>query len=282
MHKGVLLLTQSASPSGAKTNVKRFMSEYSVNGDVAPYVEYTKEEIALIKAEVTKRVYSNDCPEFLETYKNNIEEMSLEEFFRSYNETELFDKEGNALTTRNPNAVWDWYVIGGRWSGILSTSSLDEDKLESFYEDYGDKVNNWSQEEHDIEAKKLFLSYFPNYKGKVPIVRDTYADGFYEDDVMPLSLVQPLVKDWLDNFFEVQIPELEQRLEYWKKEESNQNKIKYDPLTINMVEYAEQKLSQAKKEEFSFDSNIFNIDYNNMQLPEDPNGWYVVVVDMHC
>lgn len=34
------------------------------------------------------------------------------------------DVDGNVYSTRNPNAKWDWYTIGGRWSGTFGPDTF--------------------------------------------------------------------------------------------------------------------------------------------------------------
>jgi hypothetical protein len=36
------------------------------------------------------------------------------------------DAEGNVWTTYNPLARWDWYAVGGRWKGLLTTTDLKQ------------------------------------------------------------------------------------------------------------------------------------------------------------
>ena len=33
----------------------------------------------------------------------------------------MIDENGNIYSTYNPNSKWDWYTIGGRWTGGLVT-----------------------------------------------------------------------------------------------------------------------------------------------------------------
>lgn len=49
-------------------------------------------------------------------------ERTDEEIWRD--ETDLcdVDDEGNEYSTSNPDAKWDWWVIGGRWSGGLTSA----------------------------------------------------------------------------------------------------------------------------------------------------------------
>ena len=35
----------------------------------------------------------------------------------------IADRQGNLYSTSNPNAKWDWWVIGGRWSNFLKLKS---------------------------------------------------------------------------------------------------------------------------------------------------------------
>jgi hypothetical protein len=37
----------------------------------------------------------------------------------SWYEPENIDEEGNVYSTCNPQAKWDWYSLGGRWSGLI-------------------------------------------------------------------------------------------------------------------------------------------------------------------
>ena len=37
------------------------------------------------------------------------------------------DENDNLLATYNPNSKWDWYSVGGRWSGFLPLKKLDEE-----------------------------------------------------------------------------------------------------------------------------------------------------------
>ena len=47
------------------------------------------------------------------------------EYQKSFYEHDMIDEDENLLTTRNPNAKWDWYVKGGRWSGNIVTKNGD-------------------------------------------------------------------------------------------------------------------------------------------------------------
>jgi hypothetical protein len=41
-------------------------------------------------------------------------------FHESEYEESMLDPEGSITTTYNPNTLWDWYVVGGRWDGCFA------------------------------------------------------------------------------------------------------------------------------------------------------------------
>lgn len=58
----------------------------------------------------------------------------------------LMMKNGNHLTTYNPDSKWDWYSIGGRWRNLLLTRKDNEDVIsETCLEDLLNKGINLSK-----------------------------------------------------------------------------------------------------------------------------------------
>lgn len=70
-------------------------------------VEYTKEQADEYRLETAKKYPDR-----------GYEEMTEKEFMKSFCNQE-YNEEGGYGWYRNPNAKWDWFVIGGRWSGYL-------------------------------------------------------------------------------------------------------------------------------------------------------------------
>ena len=48
------------------------------------------------------------------------------EYYCESLEVEPYEEEGQ-MVTYNPNSKWDWYSIGGRWSGFLPLKELDSE-----------------------------------------------------------------------------------------------------------------------------------------------------------
>jgi hypothetical protein len=80
-----------------------------VEGQLAPFVESVEQgdEFAVFTPN----------PEFMDEYEDNKADYpSVEEFASSFG---YHQKDGVWGSYHNPNAKWDWYQIGGRWSGML-------------------------------------------------------------------------------------------------------------------------------------------------------------------
>lgn len=126
------------------TSIHNLLSYYDENITMEPYVEYTKEEaIAKVRKEIedykngTYAEYLKDpisyegkygkCKEHIKYLKKDFPKMLKWTDKQCYNfkakwykDDGMIDKDGNLLSTYNPNSKWDWYEIGGRWNGGLA------------------------------------------------------------------------------------------------------------------------------------------------------------------
>jgi hypothetical protein len=122
----------------------------------------------------------------------NKENAKTSEEARSYVYNELendnsFVGEGGRFNS----PIADWFVIGGRWSGALTQLFLDQDKLKEFWKEFEEKQLGWTnltdkkEEDQQKKGKELFMQYFPNFKGEIPVWRDSshkYIHEGSEDD----------------------------------------------------------------------------------------------------
>lgn len=116
------------------------LDPYCEGLEVEPYIKYTKQE-AIEKAKRSQEVNYNDAikcvnldsvrPESLKYYNSVIakgmciSDEEAWEMVKSWGYT--IDEEDNLLTTYNPDSKWDWYEVGGRWSGFLVLKEKDEE-----------------------------------------------------------------------------------------------------------------------------------------------------------
>lgn len=102
------------------------LEPYDENIKVEPYVYRTKEEI--IENEKKRKTEIIEAREKGESFyvDESREEPYLkaetdEDFYNlGYDEYRDYDENGNELSTYNPNSKWDWWVVGGRWSGYFN------------------------------------------------------------------------------------------------------------------------------------------------------------------
>ena len=123
--------------------IKRYIDEkmepFSEHLEVDPYIGCTVEEML--------ERYNN----YKERNKGDIIE-SFEEYSKDYCGAGN-DEYGNALTTYNPQSKWDWYEIGGRWSGIIET----KESKEVNYARIKDII--FKKELNDLELQKIKKEY---------------------------------------------------------------------------------------------------------------------------
>lgn len=116
------------------------LDAYDEGLEVEEYVVYTKDEAIDVVKQNHAKAYESAI-EYLR--KSDITE-SNKEYYQSIIDKGLFisyedawkkvldwgyklDDEENLLSTYNPDSKWDWYSIGGRWSGFLCTKEKDDE-----------------------------------------------------------------------------------------------------------------------------------------------------------
>jgi hypothetical protein len=156
------------------------LAPYSENLKVDEYIKYTKaqleKEFAEFKADQELIEYHAQYP-------------SLDDFCTKWHGYDL-DSNGNAISTFNPKAFWDWYEIGGRWSGELTNKTIpDFDKnsysaLELHFINrmpYNIKNNSMSvcdlllKHKNDNETYKVLLHDSTDYVATLEKYIDDYA-----------------------------------------------------------------------------------------------------------
>ena len=114
------------------------LDQYDESLEVEPYVAYTKEEAI----DEVKQRYASDYEWAIKALENTSTTEQQRKHAESIIERGLFisyedawkviqdwgyeiDEEENLLSRYNPDSKWDWYSIGGRWSGFLCTKEKD-------------------------------------------------------------------------------------------------------------------------------------------------------------
>lgn len=98
-----------------ETYLDKMLAPFNENLEVEPYIAYTKDKLVEMYKE-----YKDSMKK-----RGNDDIISFEEYSEDYAGYGL-DEEGNALSRYNPDSKWDWYVIGGRWDGLIETKNSEQ------------------------------------------------------------------------------------------------------------------------------------------------------------
>ena len=103
-------------------DIEKLMAPYSEELKVKPYIRETKDKCyeKYLRAQRDARNKPNSFFARKQKEETNIIGMSFEKFKKWYwGENRIWDKEGNLLTTNNPNGQWDYFNIGRVWEDFL-------------------------------------------------------------------------------------------------------------------------------------------------------------------
>ena len=180
-HFAVAVFTK---PNGA--TVEELLAPYDENMETELYVDRTKEEVLEEIAE-----YEDEYPE----YKTMTDEEKIKDFF-GYRH---FDEEGNPMTSYNPNSKWDWYVVGGRFAGLLKakegnhgdgsvfnpnpkkkgeydSARISDIDFSMDIDEYNKAIRYW-----EVVVEKQPLKENENEKDFFNWYRDGYYEEYYKD-----------------------------------------------------------------------------------------------------
>ena len=175
--------------------------------------------------------------------------------------------------------VWDWWQVGGRWSGTLDG-----------YDPYSDEANKkdcWlcdSTGMRNDELGKQSRKEDPDYKcngcngtGKMDKWPTDFGDR--DGDAMPLSSCIEKVEDWQQTLDDAK--KAQEDAKKWLKGGDRTKKMKEDKDDWNMYGYCLRRAGKLFSQHFCFDCNIYNIGSWDYAIPEDKQGWFAVIIDMH-
>jgi len=168
---------------GYKKEVKEILEPYSENVEVAPRKEYLDDDDIKRMKEHYKIKETSELASKMKDWRGTR---------GGYDDKGLFH-----WSTYNPESFWDWWVIGGRWSGehtnwLLKAKYGDKMKLinEEFEKNYGWFTGgkaNITEEQRAKQYEKVFRKHIPNFKGLIPAWRDTYKQDGFDDDIIAVK-----------------------------------------------------------------------------------------------
>ena len=156
-------------------NFEDNLDKYDENLEVEKYISFTKEQAIKEQQDYRDKCarYRKEClnsfPDILNNKQKELKKeyeewlekhppLTDEEAWNLHKEMYLnIDKEGNTWSTYNPDAQWDWYSVGGRWSNYLPT--LDGEKVNQALFDEID----WDKYKKDNKNPFCFVDEFGDW-----------------------------------------------------------------------------------------------------------------------
>jgi len=158
----------------ADQSVEDLLAPYDENLAVEPYFVYSRED-AIRHAKECWRAES-------------IAGRTDDEIFEEFSDGYIRDDEQNLYSTYNPDAKWDWYAVGGRWSGLLklkgeNQENVDEARIADIdfspdMEEYKRALRFWEvavEGSEQRDGEDFFLYYKPEYYMEYYGDKETYA-----------------------------------------------------------------------------------------------------------
>lgn len=152
-HYTVAIIIPPEQADNVEGFVDQQMQPYDESIEVAPYVCYSLEQAAADIADTIHRLeliisrkesfYDLDkCRQNIEELRRTTPEQKYEDYRRH---CETLNDKGEPMSKYNPASKWDWYVIGGRWSGWLNDVESDKHGY----------IDNMTSTEEAIARKKV-------------------------------------------------------------------------------------------------------------------------------
>ena len=197
------------------------------------------------------------------------------------NEREASSKSCEFMERYRDN-VWDWYCIGGRWTGTLSKYDpyTDPDNKETCFLCGGTGLRNDNLGRAErLKNPKYGCNGCGEYSekngciGKGSGLQLKSASKFKDiGNILPLKDCLDVVKKWQQTEKDG-LKRLEDA-KRWLKPENDKD-------DYSMYGYCVSIAGEILKQEFSFDTNVFNIENDDFSIPKDIEKFYAVVIDMH-
>lgn len=174
--------------------ISEMLAPYDENMSVPDYISETKAEIiAGAKREIlhykelyekgehgNPKYYEENTAKYVDDALND-NGARLFEYGTRYAEKDEIDEYGNRHSTYNPNSKWDWYSIGGRFSGYINNGP-DVIQLKNFPKPI------------DLTVRNLKTKYPKEWKAYKDIL-DGKGDGWYRPEY--LQRRYPTFEDYL-------------------------------------------------------------------------------------
>lgn len=130
MHFAIAVITKSnPEDPGYKNEIEGLLAPYSEHLEVEPYVYATRAELIERAKGCRKRLDSGET-DVTDWNRKLLDCKTDDDFWKVWTndgtDSEAgYNENGDELSTCNPIGKWDWYTLGGRWSGDFDSQQRD-------------------------------------------------------------------------------------------------------------------------------------------------------------
>lgn len=112
-------------------DLSKILEPYDENLDVEPYIRRSKEQMIRdakrYKRKLLERIAEDPDMEISDWQYDFLNAETDQQFYDAERDDDInYDEDGNELSTYNPKSKWDWWEVGGRWSGSLTAKNGDK------------------------------------------------------------------------------------------------------------------------------------------------------------
>ena len=168
--------------------------------------------------------------------------------------------------------VWDWYIIGGRWSGTLNKNYKKFMKQAKKILGNKDFVSMKDVEDNKDKLQKAWEDLGETSVN--PYNRSSYDKDCSAGDILPAKECLETLRDW-------EIDMKKKAEEIWKKTVDAKAEEKKGNEIYSMSGCYAGLYRSCSNDYFSFESNLYDTVNCSNKLPKDLKGLWAVVVDMH-
>ena len=164
-HYTVAVITRT-DPSQSM-ELENLLAPFDENIETEPYIYRTREQIVNDAKEIKEgwieRLTQKDISkEDLIAYLTEPRYKSVRELLNAETDEDFYNHEvsesmvgenGNEYSTYNPNSKWDWWEVGGRWSGSL-LSKVDGSMYDTL------QIKDWDYDNFNTESVEYYKRFW--------------------------------------------------------------------------------------------------------------------------
>ncbi len=176
---------------------------------------------------------------------------------------ELYDNYG---VWKPYPGIWDWYIIGGRWSRVFEQDHIcmmHFERHKTFMDEYNKRRLGWMKhgEDQSVRAQVInvvWKKHFDPIEVECPYLPHSTYDDDVDHNTVPLTDALPSVLGYAT----------------WEEHDV----LKY---FMDVTKGKDPPLPSQKIYHHPADGQLWNVETQSSEIPKDLEGWWAVMIDYH-